>query len=64
MCRFLQVIISVTHLRDKAAMFADKRRFFFSQNLYEKKRFFPAEGNAFVSVHKHGPGVTLAIVCN
>ena len=64
MCRFLQVIISVTHLRDKAAMFADKRRFFFRKICMKKKVFFPAEGNAFVSVHKHGPGVTSAIVCN
>ena len=38
-CRFLRVIISVTQLRDKAAMFADKQGLF-SQNLYEKKKFF------------------------
>ena len=28
-CRFLRVVISVTQLRDKVAMFEDKTRFIF-----------------------------------
>lgn len=63
MCRFLWVI-PVTQLRDKAAMFEDKRRFFFRKICMKKKVFFSAERNAFVFVHKRGPSVTSAIVCN
>ena len=30
-CRFLRVVISVTQLRDKAAMFVDKTKFIFAK---------------------------------
>ena len=38
-CRFLRVIISVTQLRDKAAMFVDKTKFIFAKFVWKKKVF-------------------------